>query len=77
MKELMKERWQWNTKGDYCYIDWMSLTLKMSEKSPKHPDFVPPEASSNDTVSDRFDGKTNSHSNATLNGSNDSQESGN
>ncbi len=35
LKALMRERWQRNSNGDYCFIDWVSLTLKTSKKSSK------------------------------------------
>ncbi len=40
LKELTKECWNRNSSGDFCYIDWMSLSLKMSKKSPNQSEFV-------------------------------------
>ncbi len=61
LKDLMKERWERNKHGDYCFIDWTSLSLKTSKKSPKHPDFVASNDPSNDSATDLFAVPTNGH----------------
>ncbi len=81
LKVLMKERWERNNAGDFCYIDWSSLSLKRSRKSPNHPDHpdhAASRASSENKVTDSFDATVvNSNSKAILSGSTNSGDSGN
>ncbi len=50
LKTLMKQRWQRNKEGDYCFIDWATLSLKTSKKSPNYV-HVTQDLDSNDTDS--------------------------
>ncbi len=60
--------------GDYCFIDWMSLSLKTSNKSPMHPDFMEAKDPSDDSASDP---NLSATSNAAANGFSNSVHSGN
>ncbi len=83
LKDLMKERWERKNRGDYCYIDWSSLSLKRSKKSPMHPEFIAPKSSSEVSAVDLLTAPTSGHlnstaiSNAAPNSSNPSADSGN